>query len=91
MKEMKKMDVRLRYALVAAIFSLTLLLVGAGKMSGSIQAYNEEIKNSKAECQAAVDRFRSLVPAENQKAWDKVSEKYPEFCLRVSTSVPVQR
>ncbi len=82
MKALAEMDVRMRYALCAALVALSLLLLGAGRVNGEIKSRNEELRNSKMACKDAVMSLNAAVPSESRAKWESKASVQPEILLR---------
>ncbi len=80
------MNRRMRYMCCGAFFALSLLLLGAEKLSEGMQNRNRESENRRRDCRMALQIFLDAVPAEHRAAWTDLAESSPELCFRANHS-----
>ena len=76
------MNRRMRYMCCGAFFALSLLLLGAEKLSEGMQN-----RNRRRDCRMALQIFLDAVPAEHRAAWTDLAESSPELCFRANHSL----
>ena len=83
MESLKKMDVRIRYALCALVLALSLLLLGAGRFRDDLTNRRAEAQKVKAACREAVSMLKNGIADGNREAWTKQVQANPELFVRV--------
>ncbi len=85
MKTRFSMNRRMRYMLLCGVFlALSLLLLGAERLSEGMQNRNRESENRRRDCRMALQVFLDAVPAEHRAAWTDLAESSPELCFRAN-------
>jgi len=73
-----------RYLMGASLIALTLLFLGAGKMSDNMQSRALELENMKKNCTESVEQLWKAIPAEHQTAWTRLVAENPQLCFKAS-------
>lgn len=86
MSTLKRMSVRVRILLCAALAALAFLFLGAARIQDSIRTKISERVDSGHRCQTILLDWNRAVPGRERAAWDKLAEEDPVTCLRALCS-----
>jgi len=85
MKILRNMDKRSRFVVCATLLLLSLLLIGAGRITGEFNGRSVSKQMEKEHWTRLVAGMSSQLPRENREAWLKSASENPQALLKLST------
>ena len=82
MSALKKMPLRIRILLCAALTALAFLFLGAVRIQDSVRTQLSERTDSGVRCRAILLDWNQAAPERERADWDKLTEEAPLLCLK---------